>query len=185
MGGMRGPAMGSRGFGGTAHGGFRGRPFGPGSASRRPFFRRGFYPRYYGYGYGYPGWGWYGDYDYYPPYDQSYDYAPDDYAQDSQTEQQQQAELDRLHDEVARLREERNAQTPRPSSRTQWNGESEATELVFRDQHTEKIQNYAIVGQTLWIFTDDRTKKIMLGELDLPATKKANDDRGVDFQIPR
>jgi hypothetical protein len=176
MGGMRGPAMASRGFGG---GGFHGRPF-PGSFPGRPFFRRGFRPRFYGYGY--PGWGWYGDDAYYPSYDSSYDYAPDNYVQDSQTGQQQQAEIDRLNDEVARLREERSASVPRP--RTQWDG-SEATELVFRDKHIEKIQNYAIVGQTLWVFTDQQAKKIMLAELDLPATKKANDDRGVDFQIPR
>jgi hypothetical protein len=59
-----------------------------------------------------------------------------------------------------------------------------ATVLVFRDQHQQEVQNYAIVGQTLWAFGSSRTQKIPLTDLDLPATVKANDDRGVDFRVP-
>jgi hypothetical protein len=59
-----------------------------------------------------------------------------------------------------------------------------ATVLVFRDQHQQEIQNYAIVGQTLWNFAPQRTQKIPLSELDLAATQKANDDRGVTFRLP-
>jgi hypothetical protein len=58
------------------------------------------------------------------------------------------------------------------------------TVLVFRDQHKQEVQNYAIVGQTLWNFAGSRTQKIPLDDLDLPATVKANDDRGVDFRVP-
>ena len=56
--------------------------------------------------------------------------------------------------------------------------------LVFRDQHREEIQNYAIVGQTLWNFAPKHTEKIPLSDLDLPATAKANEDRGVTFRVP-
>jgi hypothetical protein len=59
-----------------------------------------------------------------------------------------------------------------------------ATVLVFRDQHQREVQNYAIVGQTLWSFTPQRTEKISLAELDLAATTKANDERGVSFRVP-
>jgi hypothetical protein len=59
------------------------------------------------------------------------------------------------------------------------------TVLVFRDQHQREIQNYAIVGQTLWVFSSQRSEKIPLAQLDIPATTKANDDRGVDFRLPR
>jgi hypothetical protein len=59
-----------------------------------------------------------------------------------------------------------------------------ATVLVFRDQHKLEVQNYAIVGQTLWNFTGRRTQKIPLADLDLAATTKANDERGVDFKVP-
>jgi len=59
-----------------------------------------------------------------------------------------------------------------------------STTLVFKDGHHSDVINYAIVGDTLFEFAAGRTRKIQLAELDLPATQKANDDRGVDFQIP-
>jgi len=59
-----------------------------------------------------------------------------------------------------------------------------ATVLVFRDQHREEIQNYAIVDSTLWNFSSQRAEKIPLGALDLPATMKANDERGLSFRLP-
>jgi hypothetical protein len=58
------------------------------------------------------------------------------------------------------------------------------TILVFRDQHKKEVQNYAIVGQTLWNFASQHTEKIPLSDLDLTATAKANDERGVDFRVP-
>jgi|SRR5271166_3664551 len=59
-----------------------------------------------------------------------------------------------------------------------------STVLVFKDGHRSEIRNYAVVGNTLFDFATDRTYKILLADLDLPATHKANDDRGVDFEIP-
>jgi len=189
--------MGGRSFGGFARGGvqgsgsFHGRPFGSRSGffPGRPFYHhRHFYPGYYGYGYAYtyPPWGWYDDYDngYDSTYADNQDYSADSYVQEDYSRQQ--AEIDRLHDEVARLREQREARdsnAAQPAVRV-WT-EADMTRLVFRDKHTEEIRNYAIVGQTLWVFSEDRAKKIMLAELDLQATKKANEDHGVDFQIPR
>lgn len=58
------------------------------------------------------------------------------------------------------------------------------TVLVFRDQHKQEVKNYAIVGQTLWNFAPQHTQKIPLSDLDLPATTKANDDRGLTFRVP-
>jgi hypothetical protein len=59
-----------------------------------------------------------------------------------------------------------------------------STVLVFKDGHQSDVLNYAIVGDTLFDFETGRTRKILLADLDLPATHKANDDRGVDFRIP-
>ena len=56
--------------------------------------------------------------------------------------------------------------------------------LVFRDGHRTEARNYAIVGQTLWIYTDQDSKKVPLADLDVSATKEANSDRGVVFQVP-
>jgi len=58
------------------------------------------------------------------------------------------------------------------------------TVLVFHDGHKTEARNYAIVGQTLWIYTDQDSKKVPLADLDVNATKEANSDRGITFQIP-
>jgi hypothetical protein len=58
------------------------------------------------------------------------------------------------------------------------------TVLVFKDGHQLEVANYAIVGSTLYDLTGGHRQKISLADLDLTATAKQNDDRGVDFQIP-
>src|SRR5271157_720852 len=55
--------------------------------------------------------------------------------------------------------------------------------LVLRDGHQQEVSNYAIMGQTVYVF-DTRAQKIALADLDVPATIKANDDRGLEFKIP-
>jgi hypothetical protein len=185
-GGVRGPMM-TRFpvFAGVQRGGVRfgnrfDRPFSSPSFfhHHRRFFRG--WPYAYGYPYyGYPGY--YGNdsysadsYQSYPPYDYSAAYVDRD---------REQAEIDRLENEVDRLREERE---PRESQASPAHSKADAqpTQLVFRDRRTEEVRNYAIVGQTFWIFSEQRARKIPLADLDIPATKKANDDRGVEFQLP-
>ena len=58
------------------------------------------------------------------------------------------------------------------------------TVLVFQDGHRTEARNYAIVGQTLWIYTEQDSKKVPLADLDVAATKTANSDRGIVFQVP-
>jgi hypothetical protein len=57
------------------------------------------------------------------------------------------------------------------------------TVLIYRDGHKEEVQNYAIVGENLIDFGESR-RKIALTALDVPATVKANDERGIDFTLP-
>ena len=117
----------------------------------------------------------------YPAYDYSSGYS----VQNDVARQQQ--DIDRLEDEVARLQEERQAREA-PSSTPQAQGKSEPstpTVLVFRDKHTQEVQNYAVVGGTLWIFNEQRATKLPLSWLDIEATTKANEERGVDFRIPK
>ena len=59
-----------------------------------------------------------------------------------------------------------------------------STVLVYKDGHQSEIVNYAIVGETLYELSDGRAKKVALAELDLSATEKQNDERGVDFRVP-
>jgi hypothetical protein len=63
--------------------------------------------------------------------------------------------------------------------------EQEPTLLVFRDGHKREIRNYAIVGPMLWDFASKGTHTIPLSDLDLEATRKLNDERGVDFVLPK
>jgi hypothetical protein len=58
------------------------------------------------------------------------------------------------------------------------------TVLVFKDGHQSEVENYAIFGQTLFDLTPGHRRKIALADLDLVATEKQNDDRGVTFQLP-
>ena len=58
------------------------------------------------------------------------------------------------------------------------------TVLIFRDRHQKEVTNYAIIGQNLLDLTPQHHEKIPLANLDLPATAKANDDRGVTFRVP-
>lgn len=58
------------------------------------------------------------------------------------------------------------------------------TVLVFKDGHQQEVENYAIVGDTLWDLSGDRRHRIALSDLNLDATVKANDDRGIDFTVP-
>jgi hypothetical protein len=59
------------------------------------------------------------------------------------------------------------------------------TTLVFLDGKTEQVQNYAIAGQTLWVVNERRTRKVLISELNVPATRKANEERGVEFSLPQ
>jgi hypothetical protein len=58
------------------------------------------------------------------------------------------------------------------------------TLLVFKDGHQLEISNYAIVGTTLFDLTEGHHHKIPLSDLNLTATAKENDERGIDFRLP-
>ena len=81
------------------------------------------------------------------------------------------------------MREEREAREATPP-RQPVEVNSTPTLLVFRDKHTQEVQNYAVVGGTIWIFNEQRASKLPLSWLDIEATTTANDERGVDFRLP-
>jgi hypothetical protein len=58
------------------------------------------------------------------------------------------------------------------------------TLLVFKDGHQLEVQNYAVIGDTLYDLTPGRHHKIAIDELDLTSTAKQNDERGIDFRLP-
>jgi hypothetical protein len=61
--------------------------------------------------------------------------------------------------------------------------------LVYRDGHTEELTSYSIIGPSIYTKSDywangAWTRTIQIADLDLPATLKANQQRGVRFELP-
>jgi hypothetical protein len=100
-----------------------------------------------------------------------------------------QAELDDVRQQQAAERQQyalsTPTDTPRPTPATRPRPETPAppTVLIFRDGRQAEIHNYAVVGQVLWIFSEERARKVPLADLDLDATRKANEERGVEFAV--
>jgi len=60
-----------------------------------------------------------------------------------------------------------------------------ATVLIFKDGRSVEVGNYAIQGATLFDLTPGHRRKIAINDLDLEATRRQNDERGVSFQLPQ
>lgn len=80
-------------------------------------------------------------------------------------------------------------QTPAPAAKSQEPSPADARQqipvvLIYRDGHQQEVTNYAIVGPTLYDLGTFVAHKIPLTDLNLQATIKANDDRGVEFTVP-
>ena len=86
--------------------------------------------------------------------------------------------------EAPAVHKKKDVEPPAVIDRTASVATQPATVLVYKDGHKMEVQNYAIVGETLFDFAGSLSHKIQLADLDLAATQKTNDDRGVDFQIP-
>ena len=99
-------------------------------------------------------------------------------------------EVGRLSDEVEDLRSENagtrgyNPSAANPGASLTAKEPSVATVFVFRDGHRISAQNYAVAGQTLWIFNEHTARKVSLAELDAAATEQANAANGVEFHLP-
>jgi hypothetical protein len=61
--------------------------------------------------------------------------------------------------------------------------------LVYRDGHTEELSSYSIIGGSIhtksnyWT-TGTWTRTIRVADLDIPATLRQNEQRGVNFELP-
>lgn len=60
-----------------------------------------------------------------------------------------------------------------------------STVLIFKDGHRSEVHDYAIVGDNLFdLGTVNVMKKIPLAMLDITATRKENEQNGIDFRLP-
>jgi hypothetical protein len=121
-------------------------------------------------------------------YGYDYGYGQDQYAQDQAAAQNQADltyEVSRLSQEVEDLRQQQAMQAAPPPQPVPANPVPVTpTVLVFRDGHRTEIQNYAVIGQTLWVLDQRASTKIPLTDLDLDATQQENAARGMRFSVP-
>ena len=140
--------------------------------------------------YGYAPFGYYSPF-WWDGYRSSYDRSDDNdnYVAQRQTQQQ----FDQLYQQIQDLREEREysrAQSqPAPAPPAPTKGEANiqpdmSVVLVYLDKRIEEIKNYAVANEKVVVFDNNRIRKIPLADIDLAATMKLNDERGVDFQVP-
>jgi hypothetical protein len=139
---------------------------------------------------GFPGFGWGYPYNYIPGF-----YPTDNYQEPQQPQQpvvvsngnegntQLAVEIQRLSDEISYMRQQQAQAQTRPGTSLSAHS-AEATTFVFRDGRRMTSENYAIAGQTLWVFNEGVAKKYAISELDRSATEQANTENGVDIRLP-
>ena len=99
------------------------------------------------------------------------------------------AEVQRLTDEVDDLRNETYSQHAAarvpvdPHASLSAKNPALATIFIFRDGHRISAQNYAIAGQTLWIFNEHTARKVPLADLDVPTTEQTNAANGIELRL--
>lgn len=108
----------------------------------------------------------------------------------SQTDPQLIYEIERLRDEVERLRQQQQQPvitlpqaSPVPPPQSVPEVPPTPATLVFRDGRRMLIQNYAIVRDTVWVLDEKSATKIAVSELDLEATQRENNSKGVRFPL--
>ncbi len=193
---------------------FASRSFAPRFGNGVRFFGPRIYrPRYsvnFGFSYGYP---YYGYAAYWPYYSYPYPYAyyaapsyPVTYASpDSDPAAQQLSQdVNDLRGEVSNLRDSNDQlryelekrripqdtqsqpRYPRPpvNEAAPPAQETPSTVLVFKDGRRLEANNYAVVGQTLWVLNSQQAQKYPVSQLDVEESRRLNAERGIDFAVP-
>jgi hypothetical protein len=75
-------------------------------------------------------------------------------------------------------------QAPKPTPTDQ-----APTVLIFRDGHREESSDYTIIAGVIYTrgnywTTGSWSKKVLIADLNIPATLQANQERGVNFRLP-
>jgi len=200
--------------GGAHYGGhyYAPRYYGPHYGYRGYYGPRYYWPRYnwgFSFSYGYP-YASYWPYYYSYPYPSAYYAAPSypvAYSRDSnsnyQATQQLSQDVNDLKSEVRDLRDTNDQLRyelqkratpqqpqsyayPRPPVQQAAPPESEAppTLLVFKDGRRIEANNYAVVGQTLWILNSQQAQKYPLSDLNVEESRRLNAERGIEFTVP-
>jgi hypothetical protein len=58
------------------------------------------------------------------------------------------------------------------------------TVFVYRDGHEMEVRDYAILGETLWVFNGQAARKFPLAYFDIAASRQVNEEHGIEFPVP-
>ncbi|TAM82609.1 MAG: hypothetical protein EPN47_08105 [Acidobacteria bacterium] len=109
------------------------------------------------------------------------------------------SQVQALTNEVHSLREQQSlrqiVQGPAASSGVETSGrplpqaESRAqqafpvTVFIYRDGHEMEVRDYAIFGDTLWVFNGPAARKFPLSDFNIEASRQVNEEHGVEFPL--
>lgn len=178
-------------FAGCFRPSFFGVPFAGTRFDRDRFFGHGF-PSFgadvgYGYGYGMPFYIDQAGYGEQEQYSEAQLADRERMLNDLDFERRRQMELqEQLADlHAAQEASKRAQQQPTPAAPSPAPAPPAPTTLVFRDGHQLQVDNYIMTANRLFALGPEQKQTIELSELDLNATVKANQDRGVRFTVPK
>jgi len=98
-------------------------------------------------------------------------------------------EIDKLTEQVQQLTAERQAQASQapafepegPAAQVQTVPPEPSTILVLRDGKKVETDNYAVMGATFWNFSAHPVQRIPIAQIDVSASRQANELRGIEF----
>lgn len=57
------------------------------------------------------------------------------------------------------------------------------TVFIYRDGHEMEARDYAIFGETLWVFDGQSARKFALSDFNIAASRQVNEEHGVEFPV--
>jgi len=112
--------------------------------------------------------------------------TPDQTAQSigDQTTEELRSKVGQLTTEVQQLQAELAAARGQSNTTSAAAQNAPAVNLILKDERRIEAAGYALVGSTLWILNAHDATKISLSDVDVDATQKKNQKRGINVVIP-
>jgi hypothetical protein len=157
--------------------------------SGTPYGKNGYRSRYGYVGVPYfPLWGYYdnGFYDAPPPYPADYEGGPSVEGGPSPDVAGLSDEVRQLSAQLNDLQNQLNQRSPSvsgsvPDATPQQTTPEPPLTVVLNDGQTLQIQNYAVMGDTLWDLSSQPSHRIPVSSIDIPASTKASEASGAQF----
>ncbi len=72
---------------------------------------------------------------------------------------------------------------PSPEGQPSPRHEFPATAFVFHDGHEMEVRDYAILGETLWVFNGETARRFPLADFNIAASRQVNEEHGIGFPV--